>query len=129
MIDSESERPNQFAQVLHIGPHTLRADASPSEGGEGSGPSAHDLFDASLAACKGLTAVWYARRHNIPLERVETHVERDDTDERKGTYRLKVRLAFHGPLDDEQRRKLHDVASRCPVQKLMTTSTVEIETL
>jgi putative redox protein len=39
-----------------------------------------------------------------------------------------VRLAFHGPLSDEQRHKLHDVVARCPIHKLMTTSTVEIET-
>ena len=47
------------------------------EGGEDSAPSAHDYFDASLAACKALTAVWFARRNGIPLERVESHVERD----------------------------------------------------
>jgi putative redox protein len=39
-----------------------------------------------------------------------------------------VRLAFHGPLDDAQRQKLHDVVARCPVHKLMTTAEIEIET-
>jgi putative redox protein len=128
MIDCETETPNEFPQTLHIDAHTLRADAPIADGGKGSAPSAHDLFDSALAACKTLTAIWYAKRNQIPLERVESHVERDDTEERKGTYRLRVRLAFHGPLTDEQRRKLHDVVTRCPIHKLMTTSTVEIET-
>ncbi len=59
---------------------------------------------------------------------METHVERDDTKEREGTYVLKVRLAFHGPLSDEQRKKLYDLVARCPVHKLMTTTDVIIET-
>ena len=128
MIDCETERPGEFPQILHIREHTLRADVMPASGGTDSAPGAHDLFDAALAACKTLTAIWYARQHGIPLERVESHVERDDSDERKGTYRLTVRLAFHGPLDDDQRKRLHAAVARCPIHKLMTTTTVEIST-
>lgn len=128
MIDCETETPNEFQQVLHAGRHTLRADVSVALGGHDSAPSAHDLFDAALAACKTLTATLYAKSHGIPLERVESHVERDDSKERQGVYVLRVRLAFHGPLSDEQQRKLHDVVGRCPVHKLMTTTEVQIET-
>jgi putative redox protein len=59
---------------------------------------------------------------------VESHVEHDDTRERQGTYVLKVRLAFHGPLSEEQRTKLYDAVAHCPIHKLMTTSDVQIET-
>lgn len=128
MIDCETERAHEYPQTLHIREHVLRADVLPDMGGTDSGPGPHDFFDAALAACKTLTATWYAKRNGIPLERVEAHVERDDSDERKGTYRLKVRLAFHGPLDDAQRRRLYDAVARCPLHKLMTTTTVEIET-
>jgi len=48
--------------------------------------------------------------------------------DRKGTYVLKVKLAFHGPMTDEQRAKLYDVVARCPIHKLMTTTDVRIET-
>src|SRR6266404_2453302 len=107
MIDCETERASGFPQVLHIRQHTLRADVTPAEGGEDTAPGAHDYFDASLAACKALTATWYARKNNIPLERVETHVERDDSEERKGVYKLKVRVAFHGAgLTDAHKQKL-----------------------
>lgn len=128
MIDCASERPNELPQVLHTRAHSFRADVLPAAGGADSAPGPHDYFDASLAACKALTALVYARSHNIPLERVDTHVERDDSEERKGTYKLKVRLAFHGPLDQQQRQKLYDIVGRCPLHKLMTTATVEIET-
>jgi putative redox protein len=101
----------------------------PADGGADEGPTAHDLFDAALAACKAHTAIWYARRKDIPLERVEVHVERDEADERKGVYRLRVRLAFHGALTDEQRVALRAAVGKCPVHKLMTTADVQIETV
>jgi putative redox protein len=128
MIDSETETPGTYPQVLHVRQHTLHADVGAALGSADSAPGPHDYFDAALAACKTLTATWYAKQHDIPLERVESHVERDDTKERQGTYVLKVRLAFHGPLTDEQRKKLYDVVARCPVHKLMTTTDVVIET-
>jgi putative redox protein len=128
MIDCETETPGEFAQLLRIGAHTLHADLPAADGGHDTGPGAHDLFDAALAACKTLTATWYAKKHGIPLERVESHVERDASQERQGTYKLKLRLVFHGALSDEQRHKIHAAVARCPVHKLMTTTTVEIET-
>jgi putative redox protein len=125
---SETETPGSFPQIIHVGRHTFRADVGPASGGEDTAPDAHDYFDASLAACKTLTASWYAKRNGIPLERVEAWVERDASRERQGVYVLNVRVAFHGPLDDAQRAKLHDVISRCPVHKLMTATEVRIVT-
>jgi putative redox protein len=128
MIDCETERPNEYPQVIHVRGHTLHADVGPALGSVDSAPGPHDYFDAALAACKTLTATWYARKHGIPLERVESHVERDDAKEREGKYLLRVRLAFHGPLSEEQRAKLYRAVASCPIHKLMTTSDVDIET-
>ena len=127
-IHGETEVPNSFPQVLRIRKHTFRTDVSESVGSTDSAPGAHDYFDAALAACKTLTATWYARKNQIPLERVVVDIERDDTEERKGKYVLKVRLAFHGPLSSEQRQKIYNAISACPIHKLMTTSDVIIET-
>ncbi len=128
MIDCETERPNEFPQILRVRKHTLHADVGAALGGADSAPGPHDYFDAALAACKALTATWYAKQKNIPLERVETHVERDDAKEREGTYVLKVKVAFHGPLSSEQRKKLYEVVAKCPIHKLMTTTDVVVET-
>jgi putative redox protein len=108
--------------------HELHTDLGVDEGGQDSAPGAHDYFDASLAACKALTAVWYARKNGMPLEQVDVHVERDSSEERGGRYRLLVRIALDGPLTDEQRARIHAAAVRCPVTKLMTTTEVVIET-
>ena len=128
MIDCQTETPGTVAQIIRIREHTLHADLVAKDGGTDSAPGPHDYFDASLAACKALTATWYARRQNIPLERVETHVERDDSEERSGKYVLKVRVAFHGPMTEEQRGKLYAAVAKCPIHKLMTTTEVVIET-
>ena len=128
-IDSETERAGDYPQTLRVREHTFRADLIASSGGTDSAPGPHDYFDAALAACKSLTATWYAKRHNIPLERVETQVERDDAEERKGIYRLRVRVRFHGPLSDEQRASLTRAVAACPIHKLMATSEIQIETL
>jgi putative redox protein len=128
MIDCETERPNEYPQVLHVRGHTFHADVGTELGSADSAPGPHDYFDAALASCKALTATWYAKQKGFPLERVESHVERDDAKEREGTYVLRVRLAFHGPLTEEQKKKLYDVVARCPVHKLMTTTEVVVET-
>jgi putative redox protein len=128
MIDSETETPNAFPQVLHVRKHTFRADVNETSGSLDSAPGPHDYFDASLAACKALTVTWFAKKNQIPLERVEAHVERDDKDERTGKYVLRVRLAFHGNLTPEQRERLYAVAGKCPIHRLMTTTDVLIET-
>jgi putative redox protein len=128
MIDCETERPNETPQVLHVRQHVLHADMLVGDGGQDAGPGPHDFFDAALASCKTLTAIWYAKKNGIPLERVESHVERDNTNERQGVYVLKVKLAFHGPLTEDQRQRLYTAVGHCPIHKLMTTTDVQIET-
>jgi len=128
MIISKTENPPAYAQLLTVGPHTLRADIPGSEGGAESAPAPHDLFDAALSACKTVTAHWYAKRTGMKLSAVEARVERDDTQERAGVYKLTVHMTYHGDLSEAERTKLHNAVMHCPIHKLMTTSEVIIET-
>lgn len=114
---------------VHAGRHVFSTDVPESEGGEGAGASPHDLYDAALGACKALTVLWYANRKNIPLEDIRVEVDRDASQERQGVYRLKVSLELVGPLSAEQRADLLRAAGKCPVHKLMTEATTEIETV
>lgn len=127
-VTCETEAPGGLSQRLRVRGHTLRADGLPDSGGADDAPGPHDYFDAALAACKALTATVYARKKGWPLESVEARVERDASQEAHGHYRLSVKLAFHGPLTDEQRARLFDIVGRCPVHKLMTTTEIAIET-
>lgn len=129
-IRSSTEAAGAFRQVLHFDAgHVVHADSAKEGGGGETAPSAHDLFDASLASCKALTAHWYAKQRGYPLERVTTEVSRDDSHERDKAepwYGLTVKVKFEGPLTDEQRKRLFDVLERCPVHKLMTHTEVRI---
>ena len=127
-IELQRDRSAAMAQKLTIRSHALLVDGSEAEGGADTGPSPHDLYDAALGACKALTVMWYARKKGIPVDDIYTVIERDDTGERSGVYRLAARLKIQGDLTDAQLHELQVVAHKCPVHKLMSTVTTEITT-
>ena len=114
--------------ILKIRGHEIAVDASPAGGGTDAGPTPHDLYDASLAACKALTVLLYAQRKGIPVEEIEVAVDRDDSEERQGVYRLDSSLRVTGDLSEAQRAELLRVAGKCPVHRLMTEVKTEIDT-
>lgn len=114
--------------ILKVRAHEIAIDASPDAGGQDAGPTPHDLYDSALAACKALTVLVYAQHKGIPVEGIEVVVNRDDSEERKGVYRLDSTLHVTGPLSDEQRAALLRVAGKCPLHRLMTEVRTEIET-
>ncbi len=128
-IDAATIRAGEYPLTVRVRAHQLASDASVAAGGQDSAPGPHDLFDSALATCKAITALWYAKRHGIPLERVESHVESDDSHERTGTYRLRVRVELFGPLTPEQHAEVQRAIAACPIHKLMTTSDIQIETV
>jgi putative redox protein len=122
---------DQMAPMRHhvrVGSNSFSVDLGVAEGGEGSGPNPHDLYDAALGACEAMTMLWYAKRKGIPVEDIQVSVERNNSEEKTGTYRLETQLKLGGNLSDAQRQELLSVASRCPIHKLMTSVQTIIET-
>ena len=118
----------KMKHTVHVRQHTFTVDEPEGNGGEDLGVTPHDLYDSALGACKALTTLWYARRKQYPVEDIRVTVERDDSGERQGVYRLNVTLAVTGALTDAQRQELLTVADKCPVHKLMTRATTEVVT-
>lgn len=114
--------------IVHVRNHVISVDGSVEEGGVDAGPNPHDLYDAALGACKALTLVWYAKRKNIPVEDIQVSIERDNSEERQGLYRLAASISLSGDLTEAQRQELLAVAEKCPVQKLMTSVRTEVTT-
>lgn len=129
MIVVERIAPDGTAHRITIRAHELLADMAPSDGGKDDGPDPHDLYDAALGACKALTMLWYAQRKGIAVEDIHVGVERDASREDEGVYRLVTRVAVGGDLSEAERAKLVEVAGKCPIQRLMTKVTTEIETI
>lgn len=115
--------------VIHVGAHSFPTDLGAAEGGEGSGPTPHDLYDAALGACTALTVLWHAQHKQIPVIGIEVSVERDASQERAGLYRLRAVLRLTGELSEAHRAELLRVAEKCPVHKLMSQVTTEISTV
>jgi putative redox protein len=76
-----------------------------------------------------MTVLWYAQRKQIPVEDIRVTVDRDDSQERQGLYRLHVRLHLTGALTAAQREQLLVVAEKCPLHKLMSQVRTEISTV
>ncbi len=116
-----------FGQRITVGPHLLSADEPPPVGTD-SGPTPYDLVMAGLGACTSMTVRMYAARKQWPLEQVTVSLchsrihARDCADCETQTGRLdQVERVIYlvGDLDDEQRRRLLEIADRCPVHRTL----------
>lgn len=110
---------HKLAFQLAIGSHVVVCDEPILAGGDDAGPTPHDLFDAALAGCTSMTVLLYARHKGWPLEDVRVAVTRDDSQERTGVYRIERKVELVGPLSEEQRLRLMEIADRCPIHRLM----------
>ena len=65
-----------------------------------------------------LTVRLYAERKGWTLDRIETRLTRDPGEGKISTIELELLLG--GNLSDEQRQRLVEIASRCPVHRTLT---------
>ncbi|MGP9803118.1 OsmC family protein [Rheinheimera sp. NSM] len=117
-----------YRQTIRINQHTVFADVAKDLGGDNSAPDPHDYYDAALAACKAITVMMYAKRKQLPLDYIDVVIERDNSREAQGVYVLNVQLSLLGTLTDEQKSQLTTIAGKCPIHKLMTEVSTEINT-
>lgn len=130
--------PEGFTTQIKAGKHNLIADEPEHFGGNDFGPNPYEYVSAGLAACTSMTLQMYAKRKGWVLDFVETQVnygkdyaidcENCETDEAKiDTFKRK--LTIKGDLDGEQRKKLLEIANKCPVHKTLHTKTQIITSL
>jgi putative redox protein len=123
-------RNSKFQQTVTIGPHRLLADEPAAAGGEDTGPGPYDFVLAGLGACTSMTMRLYAERKSLPLERVtvtlkhsKIHAEDCAECETKAGMLDQIErvIAMEGTLDPEQRKKLMEIADKCPVHRTLTS--------
>ncbi len=112
--------------------HRFLTDAHISEGGSAKGATPHELMEAALAGCKTITVQMYARRKGWALQSVSVRVRHDHRAPETGgpkQHHFDVEVELTGDLTDEQRQRLHEIAGRCPVHRILESDPVFVSTL
>jgi len=99
------------------GGHDLRVDEPADRGGTDTGPRPTQLLGTSLAGCIAITIEMYAGRKGWDVGQIEVDVEVGYDGPVPNSYEVGVKLP--GELDEEQRRRLLVVATKCPVHKVL----------
>jgi uncharacterized OsmC-like protein/pimeloyl-ACP methyl ester carboxylesterase len=123
-------RAGKFQQTVTTGPHRMLADEPVAAGGQDTGPGPYDFVLAGLGACTSMTMRMYADRKSLPLERVtvtlkHSKIHAEDCAEcetREGMLdQIDRVIKIEGALDAEQRKRLMEIADKCPVHRTLTS--------
>ncbi len=126
----------KFQQEILSGPHRFLADEPVKAGGLDSGPGPYDLLLAGLGACTSMTLRLYADGKKLPLKRVTVRLTHNkihaedclNCETKEGMVdRIDRNITFEGALDAEQRKRLLEIADKCPVHRTLK-SEIEIRT-
>jgi uncharacterized OsmC-like protein len=120
----------EFLQEVVSGKHHLGADEPVSFGGGDAAPGPYDYLLIALGSCTSMTVGLYARRSKWPLENIivslwHSRIHAKDCEEcetKEGMLdRIDISIELTGPLTQEQRAKLIEIAGKCPVHRTLTS--------
>jgi putative redox protein len=100
-----------YLTAITTGHHQLTADEGPALGGKDVGPGPYDLLSSALAACTVITLRMYAERKQWPVTAVQADVHFIRQGEQQHIERV---LTIDG-ADDEQKKRMAEIAERTPV--------------
>ena len=114
---------------LSNGRHEWLSDEPPEVDGTDTGPNPYELLLGSLAACTCITLAMYCRHKGLPLQSVRTTYDfgrvhakdcEDCDDSAKGFIdKIDSQIVISGDFDSAQKKRLAEVAQRCPVHKTL----------
>ncbi|MEM6628540.1 MAG: OsmC family protein [Bacteroidota bacterium] len=116
-----------YKTQLSNGRHELLGD-EPIPLGTDSGPTPYDYLLMSLGSCVAMTLRMYADRKGWDLETVEVHLNQsriyakdcEDCESEEGyVHIIEKKLSFTGNLGESQRKRLMEIADKCPVNKTL----------
>ncbi|APD07560.1 hypothetical protein UJ101_02057 [Flavobacteriaceae bacterium UJ101] len=129
---------DHFTTQLQTKNHTLIADEPSSIGGDDFGPSPYEYLSASIAACTTMTLKLYAERKKWDLEEVYVYISHSkkhsdelniDIEKPGRIDYITKKLKFVGNLDETQKQKLKEIASKCPVHRTVASEVIFDTTL
>ena len=116
-------------QEIRAGRHVLRADEPVGSGGGDTGPDPYALLLSALGACTSITIRMYADRKAWPLTGVTVRLSQQkiyakdcaecETKDDSRIDRITREIELSGALSEEQRKRLLEIAERCPVHRTL----------
>src|ERR1051326_3601972 len=99
----------------------MGADEPERLGGRDTGPSPYEYVMAGLGACTAMTLRIYANRHGWPPQKLTIGLRHEAVRAADGAYvdRFFRTIDLEGNLTDEQRRRLLEIAEKCPVSRTL----------
>lgn len=106
----------RYAQEIRARRHALSADEFGIPGASDAGPTPVELLLSGLGACTAITLRMYAERKGWELGEIQVDLR---LVEEAGARRIERRIRFGAELDDEQRRRLVEIAEKTPVTRMV----------
>src|SRR3954468_12417960 len=123
-------RNSKFQQTVTTGPHQMLADEPVAAGGQDTGPGPYDFVLAGLGACTSMTMRMYADRKAPPVARITVTLQHKkihaqdcaECETREGMLdQIDRVISIEGALDADQRKRLMEIADKCPVHRTLTS--------
>lgn len=113
-----AKRTGHYEHLVVVGDHRLITDEPIDLGGDNAGPSPQQLLAASLASCTATTIEMYAAHKGWEVGDVKVKVEYESA-KRGAPTTFNVKLCVPPGLDDEQIRRITEIATKCPVHRVL----------
>lgn len=117
--------------------HEWYADETIEGGGADTAPTPPEELLGALGSCMLITMQMYAKRKGWPLEKAEVKLELErfngsDYPAYKGdapfVHEIRESIVLHGAqLTDEQRTRLLEISTKCPVRRVLSNPTFFVE--
>ncbi len=127
-----------YSQLVTTDGHSLVVDEPVAGGGDGLGPSPYELLLGALGSCTAMTVLMYARRKGWQVTECSVHLTHDrvhaedSSDAEQGTRRVDVikrDISLHGHITEEQKERLLEIATKCPIHKTLESNPTVIDSI